>query len=344
MTAVAKKEKPEQQPPAKRSNLGLDSIGDLSSLLSAPKAQAVPSDGRPIRIPLALIDEGPNPRTAANPGFSQESIAELASSIGPNGVKSPISVRENPEVPGRYLINHGARRYRATIVKGHQEIPAFIDNDYSEDDQVIENIQRNELTAREIADYIGSRLARGLKKQDIAASLGKSNAFVSQHVTLLDLPEPIAAVFNAGRVRDVTVINDLVKAHKKDPAAVVDWLEDETIDITRGSVALLREFMESKGGSGNEDSTPGAGNGASDGDGSPQENHDEPGKEKKAKAADPAKLKKAIVQVRHNERPARLLLDRRPSEVGLAWLKYEEDGQELEIDITSAQLVAIVEA
>lgn len=58
--------------------------------------------------------------------------------------------------------------------------------------------------------------------------------------------------------------------------------------------------------------------------------------------ADPGKLRKAIVQIQHDERPARLLLDRRAA-VGLAWIKYDDDGAEVEIDIGSARLVAIVD-
>jgi ParB family transcriptional regulator, chromosome partitioning protein len=42
--------------------------------------------------------------------------------------------------------------------------------------------------------------------------------------------------------------------------------------------------------------------------------------------ADPSKLKKAIVKVLHNNRVARLMLDRRPPAEGYAWLKYEDDG------------------
>lgn len=56
----------------------------------------------------------------------------------------------------------------------------------------------------------------------------------------------------------------------------------------------------------------------------------------------PAKLRKAIVQVQHDERPARLLLDRRAA-VGLAWIKYDDDGAEVEIDIGTARLVAIID-
>jgi ParB family chromosome partitioning protein len=322
------------------SGLGLDAIGDLSGLLSAPVVHAAAGNDRPRMFDVSTIHEDDHqPRRPDNPGFYPESIAELASSIDPvKGIKSPISLREHPDLPGHFLINHGARRYRATVSKGLTHIPGFVDNDYSEADQVIENLQRNELTAREIADFIGRELAKGKKKQDIAASIGKSNAFVSQHVTLLDLPDAIATAFNNGRVRDVTVINDLAKLFKKDEAAVTEWLEDESIDITRASVGLLREFMESKGGQ----ATPTDKAGSSE-DKTASDAGDDPPPAKKG-PPDPSKIKKAIVQVRHNDRPARLLLDRRPTEVGLAWLKYDEDGQEIEADIGTAQLVAIMEA
>jgi ParB family chromosome partitioning protein len=58
--------------------------------------------------------------------------------------------------------------------------------------------------------------------------------------------------------------------------------------------------------------------------------------------AEPGKLRKAIVQIRHDKRPGRLLLDRR-APVGLAWIKYDDDGAEVEIEISTASLVGIVE-
>lgn len=199
----------------KSSGFGLDSIGDLSGLLDTPETVGNVSTGF-IELPLDLIDEDLNqPRKADNPGFLPESIAEIGATIKERGVKSPISVRENLEIQGRYIINHGARRYRGAKWAGKESIPAFIDNDYNETDQVIENLQRNELTAREIADFIGRELAKNKKKSDIAKEIGKSPAFITQHITLLDLPEPIADVFNTGRVRDVTMVNELVTAYKR---------------------------------------------------------------------------------------------------------------------------------
>jgi ParB family chromosome partitioning protein len=329
------------------SGLGLDSLGDLSDLLNQPVM-----DGKtngPLQLSLDLIDEDPNqPRHADNPGFSKESLAELAETIEDRGVKSPISVREHPEVEGRYIINHGARRFRASRIAGKNSIPAFIDNDYSEADQVIENLQRNELTAREIADFIGRELAKGKKKSEIAREIGKSPAFVTQHVVLLDLPDPIAIAFSTGRANDVTVINELVKDYKKSPEEVRLWLADDSQELTRGSVKLLHEFLEDKrmhdAGEVNDSNTVAAPPGKTDAEtGESEQDQKSPDTKKIVKIDDPEKLKKAIIHVNHDGRLARLILTRRPPAEGWAWLKYEDDGHEFEAELTTVQLVALLE-
>ncbi len=340
MATAAKRKKSAEEPvvSSMMSGLGLDSIGDLSGLLSDPENG--PGDAGPQHIALDLIDEDPNqPRHADNPGFSKESLAELAETIRLRGVKTPISLRDNKDQPGRYIINHGARRFRATKVAGKDTIPAFIDNDYLEVDQVIENLQRNELTPREIADYIGRELAKGKKKGEIAKELGKSPAFVTQHVTLLDLPEPIAQAFQSGRTNDVTLINELTKAYKSDDGAVTAWLAEPDQDITRGTVKQLREFIdaESRGGVLEDEVTE------IDAEQISAEEEGADIQKPEPKAADPDKLKKAIVLVRHGGRQGRLLLNKRPASHGYAWVKLEDDGSEFEADLSSVELVAVIE-
>ena len=286
---------------------------------------------------MALIDEDPHqPRTQDNPGFSEHSLEELAASISLRGVKTPISVRENPDAVGRYIINHGARRFRGAQRAGLATIPGFIDNDYNEADQVVENLQRNELTAREIADFIGRELAKGMKKGDIAKAISKSPAFISQHVTLLDLPEPLAQVFNSGRVRDVTVVNELMTAYKKTPQDVTAWLGDANQEITRGSVKLLREFLEVK-------SQPQPAASAAPASPAPAAKAVAAPSAKPGKATATDALRNAVVHVLHNDRAARLMLERRPARQGLAWLKYNDDGQEFEASLKSVTLVALLE-
>ena len=219
----------------------------------------------PTLLDINLIDEDPNqPRKEDNPGFSQQSLKELALTIAERGVKSPISVRSTDN--GRFIINHGARRFRASKLAGKTTIPAFIDNDYTHLDQLIENIQRDALTPREVADYIGYKISMGFKKSEIANELGKSNAWVSQHSVILDMPEParayicercisqhsvildmpepIAKAFNKGRIQDLTALNELVKIYNKCPEDVEQIISDGE-DISRSSVQYLKEYSDS---------------------------------------------------------------------------------------------------
>ena len=199
----------------------------------------VPLDATEIDINL-VVEDNQQPRKE----FNQETLQELTETIKLRGVKSPISVRPNPHKPGHYIINHGARRYRASINAGLKKIPVFIDNDYSEADQIIENLQRDNLTPREIADFIGRQLAAGMKKQEIAREIGKTNGYVTMHAALLELPDPILQVFQAGRCTDITAIYNMAKIFRKYPLELADWLKHNTQDvITRADVQTLKEFL-----------------------------------------------------------------------------------------------------
>jgi ParB family transcriptional regulator, chromosome partitioning protein len=311
-----------------KTDIGLDlaSLGDVAGLLDQPVISQNKTEAGPLQINLTLVDEDPNqPRHE----FESEKMQELADSIKERGVKTPISVHPHPIDEGRYIINHGARRFRASKIAGKKTIPAFIDIDYTEDDQVIENLQRDDLTPREIAEYIGRKLKEGIKKNEIAKRLSKSNAFITQHATLLNLPELVENVFNSGRCEDVTVVNELVKAYKKEPEQVETWLDDDEQDITRGTVKLLRDFLDDKQEMESEEKEEKTG--------------EEKEEKKEPKEEDPNKLKKAIVLVSHDGREARLILNKRPSADGYSWLKYEDDGMEFETDLGEVQLLSLIE-
>ena len=294
------------------------------------------AEGRPLALQLDHIDEDPEqPRSAANPGFTAHSLAELAASIRLRGVKTPISVRHHPDRPGRYIINHGARRYRASRLAQLVTIPGFIDDDYSATDQVVENLQRNELTAREIANYIGRELSKGLKRRQIASNISKSPAFVTQHAALLDLPEPVALAFNQGRVRDVTTVNELVTAYKAHPDAVSAWLGEGEPEITRRTVKLLRAFLGEKFG---QEEPPAVEEVSAD--------------RVTQEAVDVAAAHGATghrrwrcsgVVVMHQQHECILLLGRRPGGEGRAWIR-QEDGVEVEIALAEVRPLRLLGA
>lgn len=350
--------------------------GKLSSLLGPKKEE---NASGPIKIELSKIDEDAGqPRTSNNPGFSKESIRELAQTIKERGVKTPISVRINPENPERFVINHGARRYRASQAAGMTTIPAFIDDDYSEADQVIENIQRDGLTAREIADFIGRQKSSGKKGVDIAAMLGKSAAWVSQYSAILEMPEWMEGAFNEGKLTDVTLVNDILKFIKKNKKEeeVKEWFEAEEI-ISRNNFKLFCEFILNKDkisptkNAGKEDSwneddieyehgkekdevleKENKAANANEFSGiienpSSQQIEEAKKKQKEAerdeKEEDSKKLKKAIIFGVYRDRIVRLRLSVRPDTVGFIAIKYEDDGEEAEVPAGDIKLTEIME-
>jgi ParB family chromosome partitioning protein len=321
-------------------------------------------------LALNLIDEDPDqPRREDNPGFSEEKLNELAKSIARRGVKTPISVHDNPENPGRFIINHGARRFRASKLAGKKTVPAHVDNDYTRTDQLTENLLREGNTPLEIATAIGEFIKRGMKKKEIAECIGKTAGYVTQYSSLLKLPHSIAKAFAINRLTDVTIIYELVQLHHHHPEEVDTWVNDGSQEFTRDSLKYLRIYLAQKQeesefdtvmlGGDIDDYPSGKNNQIQTANGSSlhsavspvyDDASDQPlslaelaGTKSSRPQADPSKLKKAIVKVLHKNRVARLILDRRPPEEGYAWLKYEDDGHELEVALQDVQLTAIIE-
>ena len=340
-----------------QSNPGVSALGEPSALLATPTDSVTAHRKELLDLDLSLIDEDPKqPRREDNPGFSEEKLNELVKSITRRGVKTPISVHNHPEKPGRFIINHGARRFRASRMAGKQTIPAHIDNDYTRTDQLAENLLREGNTPLEIAAAIGEFLKRGMKKKEIAECIGKTAGYVTQYSSLLKLPKSIATAFGHNRITDVTIIYELVQLHHDHPKEVHTWVNDESQEFTRGSMKYLRIYLAQKEEASELDTESPGGDielymdgetehdelDQGDADGEPS--LDEISSSKQARhPTDPGKFKKAIVRILHDNRVARLLLDRRPPAEGLAWIKYEDDGYECEASLRDVQLTAILE-
>lgn len=198
-----------------------------------------------IDLDLTLINEDPEqPRSV----FLKKELDEMADSIKERGVKSPISVRVNPDDAGKYIINHGARRYRASILAAKKTIPAIIDNDYTFIDQIIENLQRQDLEPMEMCNAINKLLDNGMKKQEVAKALGVSNAYITQYSNLNKLPEILEHAFESKKIEDVTVINELMTLLKKNPDSeneINKWINKQEL-ITRAMVKDLRKKIEER--------------------------------------------------------------------------------------------------
>ena len=73
----------------------------------------------------------------------------------------------------------------------------------------MENIQREDLAPLEIATALQLFVEQGWKQKDIAQRLGKTVPFVSSHLSLLKLPEPVMALYEQGVTQDTETLNNL---------------------------------------------------------------------------------------------------------------------------------------
>lgn len=207
---------------------------ELDSLyaLAAPQAS-----GKPLSIAVDLIDEDP---TQPRSEFDADVLQELADSITARGVLQPVSVRPHPTTPGRWILNFGARRLRASKLAGKAEIPVFVDEQADDFDQVIENEQREALRPIELALFVKGQLAAGVSQLEIARRLGKSSPYVSYVCALIDPPDWLMTLYRAGRCRGVKELYDLRRLHGSKPEVVAHWLKGREC-VSRGDIAELRE-------------------------------------------------------------------------------------------------------
>lgn len=136
-------------------------------------------------------------------------------------------------------------------------------------------------------------------------------------------------------------MNELAKAFKTNPDEVALWLSNEHQELTRGSVRLLRDYLEERA-RGQPTAADSVWDDASDID-IPLDYMDPADGMHSSNERGADRLRKSILLVEHAGRPARLNLQRRLLAVGQGWLKYEDDGQEVECKLAELKLVALVE-
>ncbi|MFW5826961.1 MAG: ParB/RepB/Spo0J family partition protein, partial [Alkalispirochaeta sp.] len=150
-----------------------------------------------VSVPLDRIRANPDqPRKS----FAPEALEELARSIEERGIIQPILAEQQDD--DTYIIIAGERRYRAAKMAGLTVVPV-LPGVFSEDEKLeialIENVQRQDLTAIEEARAYRDLMDRlGLSQDELAQRLGRSRPAVANSLRLLRLPEAIHDRINAG--------------------------------------------------------------------------------------------------------------------------------------------------
>jgi ParB family chromosome partitioning protein len=220
-------------------------------LMQGPALQERAKGGVPYReIPLSAIEPDPNqPRRT----FDQEKLQELAESIKLYGVISPILVRA-AKLPGRFTVISGERRYRASNLAGLSSIPAIVSQADEADDrtlalQLVENLQRDDLTPLERAQAIGAlRDAHNLSIRDIAEKLSISKSAVQRSLEILQLPDDLLNALKEGAAESKV----LLLAKIDDPSVRATYLKDLDV-LTRNE---LERNLKTPKETANSDETP----------------------------------------------------------------------------------------
>lgn len=178
-------------------------------------------------------------------------VEDLINSFQRQGQLSPICVRRHPTKRGRYQIVYGNRRLAAAQNLGWKKISANVVD--AKDTSAIlmafsENVDRTDFTDYEKATVL-KRLHEitGYNYNQIASSIGKSPAYVSQHVAMLNLfPENIGTV----RERD-TILNELTENHCRILARIPDpkerWSTAKLVVHSHLGVRELQRFCSATG-------------------------------------------------------------------------------------------------
>lgn len=172
----------------------------LAAILSV--SEATPAGGEDLRnLPLEMIVANPNqPRRV----FDDEALVALADSLRERGVLQPVLVRPLPG--GTHELIAGERRWRAAQLAGLEQIPAIV---RAEDDAatlelaLIENMAREDLNPVEQARACAALVEElGLTREQVGRRVGRSRVAMSNLLRLLDLPDEVLELLEAGALSE----------------------------------------------------------------------------------------------------------------------------------------------
>lgn len=201
-------------------------------------------------IPIEQIGPGPfQPRKQ----IDESQLNELAQSIKVQGVIQPIVVRERAIADShtgvRFEIIAGERRWRATQIAGLENIPAVI-RTIADSEAVavalIENIQRENLNPLEEANAFQRLIIEyEMSHQEVANSVGRARASITNALRLLDLPSSVQELVNKkmltmGHARALLSIGD-----RGMQLEVANLIVEKGLSV-REAEGLVRKIVEKK--------------------------------------------------------------------------------------------------
>ena len=226
---------------------GLDALlGDSRSVAAVTE---VSEEERRTELQALPIDRVHRGRYQPRRQFDPDALQELADSIAAQGLVQPVVVR--PIGDGFELVA-GERRWRAAQMAGLHEIPAVVrelDDQGAAAVALIENIQREDLNPLEEARAIARLVEEfSLTHQEVATTVGRSRAAVSNLLRLQELEEDVKQLVETGHL-EMGHARALLGLKGDRQRALARQVERRGLTV-RQTEALVRQELEGSGGGG----------------------------------------------------------------------------------------------
>ena len=190
----------------------------------------------------SIIPNPKQPRTS----FDDDALEELADSIATLGLIQPITVRK--EADGKYIIISGERRWRASKLASKSTIPAYVrdvDDKELHEMALVENIQRQDLNAMEIAISLQRLIDEcGVTQETVAQRVGKKRSTVANYLRLIQMcPEVQMAL--KGNLITMGHAKAIAAAPEEAQPSLVKKVIKKELSV-RATEALIKKLSESK--------------------------------------------------------------------------------------------------
>ncbi len=158
------------------------------------------SDDQIFELDIDLLQSNPlQPRGTIIP----ESLIELVDSIREHGVLEPLVIAKTP---AGYQIIAGERRWRASKIAGLSKVPVIIRETTPQgmlEMAIVENVQRVDLNPLDRAQAFKRLMDEfAITNAEISQRIGKSPAYISNTIRLLNLPDALKDGMLSGTISE----------------------------------------------------------------------------------------------------------------------------------------------
>lgn len=226
---------------AKKKALGRGLGAILSETAEAYEQSLSDNSSLVLELDIDVIKVNPHqPRKTFNP----QALQELSESIKEHGLLQPVIVYDNGD--GDYILIAGERRLRASRLAGLSSIRAIVaevDKKHLRELAIIENIQREDLNAIELALSYQELLEEyGITHEELSKRVNKSRAHITNTLRLLQLSPEIQQMIAEDKITQGHA-KMLVTLDEKEQKLLADSIIGQKLNV-RDTETLIKKIKD----------------------------------------------------------------------------------------------------